>query len=60
MTSISHQRESMLVDAIDSAIILLDHNGNILHANPAACTALQETQQKLINQPLSNYLTPHP
>jgi GGDEF domain-containing protein len=57
MTSISHQRESMLVDAIDSAIILLDHNGNILHANPAACTALQETQQKLINQPLSNYLT---
>lgn len=56
MTNVSLQRESLLIDAIDSAIILLDQNNHIMHANPSACAALAQSHQQLINQPIHNYL----
>lgn len=54
-TNINQQREILLINAIDQAVILLDTDGLIQHANAPACQALGLSQESLYKQPLREY-----
>jgi len=46
------QRETLLINALDQAIVLLDSRGRIQHANPVACKSLGYSLDALLHQQL--------
>jgi GGDEF domain-containing protein len=49
-TNIYQQREILLINAIDQAVILLDTDGRIQHANTLACQTFGLSQESLYKQ----------
>jgi len=49
------QREKILIDVLDEAVVLLDLHGKILHANPNACQSLGLTLEQLQGQQIHEH-----
>jgi GGDEF domain-containing protein len=49
------QRERILVDILDEAVVLIDQQGKVIHANPHACQSLGMTLEQLVNQQIHEH-----